>query len=70
MVDANLLVAGTGWPRFPYEVLQHAARGDYQLVVCTYVLEETRHHIRRIVPERLEQFETVLAATGCQRPPG
>lgn len=29
MVDANVLIAGTAWPRFSYEVLSHAAQGDF-----------------------------------------
>jgi predicted nucleic acid-binding protein len=33
MVDANILIAGSVWPRWPYEVLQHALRGDFGLVL-------------------------------------
>lgn len=32
-VDTNVLIAGFGWPRWPYEVIQHAIVGDYQLVL-------------------------------------
>jgi hypothetical protein len=31
-VDANVLFAGSAFPRWPYEVLRHAAAGDLQLV--------------------------------------
>ena len=54
MVDANILIAGTGWPRFPYEVLQHALRGDFTLVLSPFVIEESRRHIHRILPDLLE----------------
>jgi predicted nucleic acid-binding protein len=33
MVDANILIAGVVWPRFPYEVLRHALKGDCQLIL-------------------------------------
>ena len=29
MVDANILIAGSVWPRWPFKVLQHAIRGDF-----------------------------------------
>ena len=28
MLDANVLIAGSVWPRWPYEVLQHALRAS------------------------------------------
>ncbi len=34
--DANVLVAGTTYPRFPYEVLQHALIIDYVLFTVYY----------------------------------
>jgi predicted nucleic acid-binding protein len=40
MVDANVLFAGTLWPRFPYEVLRHAVLGDYQLVLSSRIIDE------------------------------
>lgn len=64
MVDANILIAGTGWPRFPYEVLQHAVLGDFQLVLCPYIIAEARRHIDRVIPEMRAQFEQILAT--CQ----
>lgn len=64
MVDANILIAGTGWPRFPYEVLQHAVLGDFQLVLCPYIIAEARRHIDRVILEMRAQFEQILAT--CQ----
>lgn len=63
MVDANVLVAGTGWPRFPYEVLQHAAKGDYQLVLSPFVIDEARTHLGRIDAKLLERFDAFLDAS-------
>jgi predicted nucleic acid-binding protein len=60
MVDANILIAGTGWPRFPYEVLKHAVQGDFILVLSPLVIEEARLHIKRLIPDMLERFEIFL----------
>lgn len=66
MVDANILIAGTGWPRFPYEVLQHALQGDFILVLSELVIEEARRHIQRLIPDMLEQFDAFLLASGYE----
>lgn len=63
MVDANVLVAGTGWPRFPYAVLQHAVAGEFQLVLSPFIIDEARKHITRIFPELLPQLEQVLSTS-------
>lgn len=60
LIDANLLFAGTGWPRFPYAVLQHAVKGDYQLVLSHYIVEEARNAVLEIMPHRLQQLEQFL----------
>lgn len=60
MVDANVLVAGMGWPRWPYAVLQHAVVGDFQLVLSPYVIEEARRHLQRIAPAALPHFQDIL----------
>ena len=41
-VDANVLIRGITYPRFPYEILRHIARGDIKLVLSLTVLEEVR----------------------------
>lgn len=61
MADANLLVVGTAWPRWPYEVLRHAIRGDYQLVLSAQIIAEARSALREIAPRRLPEFEEVLS---------
>ena len=60
LVDANVLVAGTGWPRWPYAVLQHALAGDFQLVLSSYVVDEARRNLQRIDPAALPDFESFL----------
>jgi predicted nucleic acid-binding protein len=66
MVDANILIAGTGWPRFAYEVLQHALQGDFVLVLSSLVIEETRMHLKRLIPAMLERFEDFLRESGYE----
>ena len=66
MVDANVLVAGIGWPRFPREVLQHAVSGDYQLVLSPFVIAEARKHLTRLFPQAVEQFEVVLETSNYE----
>jgi predicted nucleic acid-binding protein len=66
MVDANVLVAGMGWPRWPYAVLQHAVAGDFQLVLSPYIVEEAQRHLGRIVPAALLRLETFLQLSACE----
>lgn len=59
-VDANILVAGNVWPRWPYEVLQHALKGDYQLVLNSYVIEEARRALIARFPKEINRFDAFL----------
>lgn len=65
-VDANILVSGTVWPRWPYEVLQHALRDDFMLVVSPYVLSEARRTLAARFPERMDRFEAFLATSNYE----
>lgn len=60
MVDANVLVAGTIWPRYPYEVLQSAARHHYQLVLSPKIIDEARKAILKIAPIEGHRLEKIL----------
>lgn len=60
MVDANVLVAGSVFPRWPYEVLRHALRGDFELVLCPLVVEEARRALQRVFPDHLPLFDAFL----------
>jgi predicted nucleic acid-binding protein len=60
-IDANVLITGIVWPRWPYEVLQHALRGDFILVLSPVVIAEARNRIMMTFPEFLAEFEFLLA---------
>ena len=69
MLDATVLIAGIGWPRWSYEVLRHAAQGDFRLVLSPLVIEQARKHRARIAPNRLSDFEEWLQACGAEIEP-
>jgi predicted nucleic acid-binding protein len=60
MLDVNVLVAGSIWPRWPYAVLQHALKGDFRLVLAPLILESARRNIRDIDARQLPRFERFL----------
>lgn len=60
LVDTTVLLAGTVWPRWPYEVLLCAARGEITLVLCPLLIEEANRKLAQKFPERLRTFETFL----------
>jgi predicted nucleic acid-binding protein len=60
-IDANILISGIVWPRWPYEILQHAFRGDFVLVLSPIVMAEARNRIVTTFPEFLAEFEFLLA---------
>lgn len=60
MADANVLVAASAWPRWPYEVLQHALKDDYQLVLSVEIVHEARSSVAKLGPESLEHLEEML----------
>lgn len=60
MPDVNVLIVGIVWPRWQYEILQHALQGDFQLVLAPLILEAARRHIREIDPRQLPRFERFL----------
>jgi uncharacterized protein len=62
MVDANILIAGSVWPRWPYEVLQHALQGDFHLVLSQYIVLQARIHIQTRFPAHSDRFDELLQA--------
>lgn len=62
LTDANVLFSGTAFPRWPREVLRHAAAGDYQLVLCPLVIKQARRNLRKRFPQYLDRFEEFLQA--------
>jgi len=61
MLDANVLLAGVVFPRWPWEILQHAMREDFHLVLCPYVIRQARRRIAQRFPEFLADFDDFLA---------
>jgi predicted nucleic acid-binding protein len=61
MLDATVLFAGTVWPRWSYEVLQHARKGDYRLLLSERVIGSARKWLAIRFPDFANLFdETVL----------
>lgn len=55
--DATVLFAGTGWPRWPYEVLRAALAGNFDLVLTEQVITEAhRRAAGRVQATVLEDF--------------
>ena len=59
-IDSNVLLAGNAFPRWPYEVLEHATDGDFRLVLCPLVIEQAREHLQKLFPAHLAHFEKFL----------
>lgn len=54
------------WPRWPYEVLQHALKADCKLVLSPYVLTEARRTLTARFPREMDRFEDFLIACDYQ----
>lgn len=61
MVDANVLVAAQYSPRFPYEVMLHAVKEDFKLVVTEDILNEARTTVRKLIPDKVDAFKAQIA---------
>ncbi len=59
-IDANVLLSGNAFPRWPYEVLKHAVNGDYRLTLCPLVIKQAREHMRESFPQHLHRLEKFL----------
>ena len=56
-LDANILIRGITFPRFPYEVLRHAANGDFALLLSPIVLDSARFYVHNRFPDYQEALE-------------
>jgi len=61
MVDATVLYAGTGWPRWSYEVLRYALRGDFRLVLSPLVIKQAKRNLVKKLPALVESFDAWLS---------
>lgn len=68
-VDATVLFAGIGWPRWSYEVLRHAVQDDFELVLIPLVIEQARRNLQAKLPTFVESFDTWLSHLSCKIAP-
>jgi putative PIN family toxin of toxin-antitoxin system len=68
-IDANVLITGIVWPRWQYEILQHALRDEFVLVLSPIVIAETRNRIVTTFPEFLPEFEFLIANLNFESAP-
>jgi len=60
-IDANVLITGIVWPRWQYEILQHALRDEFILILSPVVIAEAHNRIVTTFPEFVHDFEFLLA---------
>lgn len=68
-IDANVIIAGLGWPRWPHEVLLHAVHGDFTLVLSPIVIEEAKNRIKKSFPHLQDDFEILLESLEYESAP-
>ena len=60
-LDANILIRGITWPRFPYEVLRHADRDDFTPVFSPLVLASARRYVKELFSSHVTDLELLLS---------
>ena len=60
-VDANILIRGIIFPRYPFKIPRLAARHTMVLVVSLSVLADARHYLTLLFPEHLPKLDGFLA---------
>jgi len=65
-LDANVLIRGVTLPRFLYEVLWHATKGDFVPVFSPLVLASARLYVRELFPKHVDDLELLLASLPCE----
>lgn len=64
LVDANVLFAAFGWPRFPYAVIRHAMLGDFQLLLSDTIIQEARDAVlEHFGDDRMAHFDAFIEAS-------
>ena len=64
--DANILIRGITFPRYPYEILRLSARRQITLIVSQSVLDDARHYVGELFPEHLPKLEAFLALANIE----
>ena len=65
-VEANILIRGITFPRYPYEVLRLAAQHKTILVVSPPVLADARHSLAALFPAHLPKLDALLASAAVE----
>ena len=60
IVDANTLMRGVIHPRFAFEIMNHAFKGEFKLVLIPYTIEEAIRNPAKLFPSRLQPLEQFL----------
>lgn len=60
LLDANILLSGCAYPRWPYEVLLCAVNGDFIVVLSPLVVEQARRHLIKRFPQHLHRLDVFL----------
>jgi hypothetical protein len=60
-VNANILIRGITFPRYPFEIPRPAARHTMVLVVSPSVLADARRYLTLLFPEHLPTSDGFLA---------
>ncbi len=68
-VDANILIRGISFPRYPYEILRLAARHTIVLVVSPSVLADAHRYLSLLFPDHLPKLEGFLATALIEMAP-
>lgn len=62
-LDANILVAGILFPRWPHEVMRAVLRPEFEVVLPAQVIEEARRHL--LSWEQREALDYFLSSVRC-----
>lgn len=69
MVDTTVLIAGSGWPRWPHEVLLAGLRKEFQLVLSPYVIRQAHRNLSKRFPKYTARFEEFLSQANFELVP-
>lgn len=65
-VDANVLIRGITFPRYPYEVLRLAAQHKIILIISPSILADARYYLTALFPAHLPKLDALLAIAAVE----